>query len=125
MRLARATSSFVLVLTVVTVYYSKSQLAIEYAHRVREASPSTWVLWIHASSAARFELSVRDTLEQLKVPGRAELGANVFQLFRSWLRDERRGKWLIILHNVDDARFLPRASRVHRAGHKRKSDRSA
>ncbi|TKA24288.1 hypothetical protein B0A54_17934 [Friedmanniomyces endolithicus] len=84
----------------------KSQLAIEYAHRVREASPSTWVLWLHASSAARFELSVRDTLEQLKVPGRAEAGANVFQLFRSWLRDEKRGKWLIILDNVDDARFL-------------------
>lgn len=64
------------------------------------------MLWIHASSAARFESSVRDTLEQLKVPGRTEAGANVFQLFRNWLRDGKRGKWLIILDNVDDACFL-------------------
>lgn len=73
---------------------------------MREASPSTWVLWLHASSAARFELSVRDTLEQLKVPGRTEAGANVFQLVRSRLRDGKSGKWLIVLDNVDDARFL-------------------
>jgi tetratricopeptide (TPR) repeat protein len=49
---------------------------------------------------------VRDNLEQLKVAGRADPGSNVFQLLRSWLRDEKRGKWLIILDNLDDARFL-------------------
>jgi hypothetical protein len=49
---------------------------------------------------------VRDTLEQLKVAGRAEPGANVFQLLRSWLCNEKRGKWLIILDILDDARFL-------------------
>ncbi|KAK3070886.1 hypothetical protein LTR53_009657 [Teratosphaeriaceae sp. CCFEE 6253] len=84
----------------------KSQLAIEHAHRVREASPSKWVLWTHASSSARFELSVRDALDQLKVPGREDPSANALKLFRSWLRDARNGEWLLILDNVDDARFL-------------------
>ncbi|KAK3073690.1 hypothetical protein LTR53_004504 [Teratosphaeriaceae sp. CCFEE 6253] len=84
----------------------KSQLAIEHAHRVTEASPLKWVLWIYASSAARFELSVRDALDQLKVPGREDPSAKALQLFRSWLRDARNGEWLLILDNVDDARFL-------------------
>ncbi|KAK3614866.1 hypothetical protein LTR22_027643 [Elasticomyces elasticus] len=86
--------------------FNKSQLAIEYAYRAREQSPLTWVLWIPTSSAARFELSIRDTLDQLRVSGRHDPQANVFQLFRSWLRDVRKGKWLLILDNLDDARFL-------------------
>ena len=84
----------------------KSQLAIDYAYQVRESSPSTWVLWIYASSAARFEQSVRKTLDDLKVPGRAEQAANVFRLLRNWLQDSRHGKWLLILDNVDDAQYL-------------------
>jgi len=73
---------------------------------VRESSPNTWVLWIHASGPARFELSVRDALDQLRVPGRDQPNANVFQLFRRWLRDVGKGKWLLILDNADDVRFL-------------------
>ncbi|KAK5694971.1 hypothetical protein LTR17_024732 [Elasticomyces elasticus] len=92
----------------------KSQLAIEYAYRVREKSPNTWVLWIYASSVARFEVSVRDALEQLKVPGRSEPKANVFQLFRSWLRDTKHGRWLIILDNADNAAFLVKPPPAHR-----------
>jgi hypothetical protein len=65
-----------------------------------------WVLWIHASSAARFELSVRDVLDRLKAPGRSDPEANVFQLFKTWLCDATKGKWLVVLDNADDDRFL-------------------
>jgi tetratricopeptide (TPR) repeat protein len=61
---------------------------------------------MHASSAARLEQSVRKTLEDLKVPGRASAAANALQLLRSWLIDSRNGKWLVILDNVDNAQFL-------------------
>ena len=64
------------------------------------------MLWLHASSAARFERSVRDTLDQLKVAGRKDAKADVFQLLRGWLRDAKRGSWLIVLDNADDVRFL-------------------
>ncbi|PVH91623.1 hypothetical protein DM02DRAFT_734103 [Periconia macrospinosa] len=37
----------------------KSQLAIEHGYRVEAASPDTWVFWVHASNAARFEQSYR------------------------------------------------------------------
>jgi hypothetical protein len=64
------------------------------------------VLWIHASSAARLEQSIRTNLDDLKVSGRADQGANVLQLLRGWLQDSKNGKWLLILDNVDDARYL-------------------
>lgn len=84
----------------------KSQLAIDYAYEVRDDSSSTWVLWLHASSAARLQQSIRKTLDDLKVPGRTEHAANVYQLLRSWLQNSRHGKWLLILDNVDDAQYL-------------------
>ena len=66
----------------------------------------TWILWIHASNGARFEQSVRGALDQLKVRGRQDPKANVFQLLRNRLCDMARGPWLVILDNADDARVL-------------------
>lgn len=64
------------------------------------------MLWLHASSSERLEQSVRDTVDQLKITGGGTSNTNVFQLFRSWLRDPRHGKWLLILDNVDDEHVL-------------------
>jgi hypothetical protein len=87
--------------------HSESQLAIEYAHRVKETSLDIFVLWLHASSTARFEHSVRDVLDQLKVPGRADPSANIYKLLRSWLREPKGNrKWLLILDNTDDPCFF-------------------
>ncbi|KAK8142848.1 hypothetical protein G3M48_008096 [Beauveria asiatica] len=84
----------------------KSQLAIEYAYRIRERSPDTWVFWIHASNGARFEQGFRDIATFVKIPGRQTPKANIFQLVHDWLRDESKGPWTIVLDNVDDASFL-------------------
>jgi hypothetical protein len=97
-------------------YGSKSQLAIEYAYRTRDRSPEIWVFWIHASNAARFEQSFRDTADRVKIPGRQNPTANIFRLVHDWLCDERKGKWLLILDNVDDARFLVDAQRTGQDG---------
>ncbi|GAB7336900.1 hypothetical protein MBLNU13_g01179t1, partial [Cladosporium sp. NU13] len=95
----------------------KSQLAIEYSHQVRTQSPETWVLWLYASNAARFEQSVRDTLDRLKVRGRQDAKANVFQLLHDWLCDGRSRPWLVVLDNADDARVLGGLPSAHeRAG---------
>ncbi|KAH8732075.1 hypothetical protein GQ44DRAFT_670901 [Phaeosphaeriaceae sp. PMI808] len=83
----------------------KSQLAIEYAYRTGERSPSTWVFWAHASNAARLEQSFRDIANYIKLPGRQNPKANIFQLLHDWLCDKRRN-WVLILDNVDDAGFL-------------------
>jgi tetratricopeptide (TPR) repeat protein len=86
--------------------HRKSQLAIEYAQEVRQQSPQTWVFWIHASSASRFDQSIRKITDRLKIPGRQDANADQLQLLQSWLQDEENGKWLVILDNVDDASFL-------------------
>ncbi|OQE16973.1 hypothetical protein PENSTE_c022G00411, partial [Penicillium steckii] len=84
----------------------KSQLAIEYSYQVRSKSPSTWVFWVHASNEARFEQSFRDIADQVKIYGRQDPKVNIFKLVENWLRDEKLGKWVCILDNVDDDKFL-------------------
>ncbi|KAJ6060334.1 hypothetical protein N7444_002188 [Penicillium canescens] len=79
----------------------KSQLAIEYSYQVRSKSPATWIFWVHASNEARFEQSFRDIADQVKITGRQDPQANIFKLVENWLRDEKRGKWVLILDNID------------------------
>lgn len=89
--------------------YSKSQLAIEYLYRIRDLSPTTRVFWVHASNAARFEQSYHDIADCVDIPERNVPGANVLQLVHNWLRDERNGKWVITIDNMDNADFLVEA----------------
>jgi hypothetical protein len=84
---------------------SKSQLAIEHAYRTHKQSPETWVFWVHASNAARFEQSFRDMADRVKIAGRRDPQANIFKLVHDWLCDCKQ-RWLLVLDNVDDARFL-------------------
>jgi ribosomal protein L14E/L6E/L27E len=84
----------------------KSQLAIEYCYQVRSKSPATWAFWVHASNEARFEQSFRDLADQVKIPGRQDPNNNIFKLVEIWLRDEKTGKWVCILDNIDDDRLL-------------------
>jgi hypothetical protein len=83
----------------------KSQLAIEHAYRTREQSPETWVLWVYASNAARFEQSFREIADSVKIAGRQDPQANILELVHDWLRGYKH-RWLLVLDNVDDARFL-------------------
>ncbi|KAK9846161.1 hypothetical protein MYU51_002992, partial [Penicillium brevicompactum] len=84
----------------------KSQLAIEYSYQVRSKSPATWIFWVHASNEARFEQSFRDLADQIKIPGRQDAKVNIFKLVENWLLDEKIGKWVCILDNVDDDQLL-------------------
>ncbi|CAN9251608.1 unnamed protein product [Alternaria alternata] len=84
----------------------KSQLAIEHGYRTAEQSPDTWVLWAHASNTARLEQSFREIADQVKVRGRKDPQADVFKLVHDWLRDEKNGRWLLVLDNADDAAVL-------------------
>ncbi|KAJ6788118.1 hypothetical protein PWT90_07393 [Aphanocladium album] len=84
----------------------KSQLAIEYAYRTQERFSDTWVFWVHASNSARFEQGFRDIATFVRLPGRQDPKANIFQLVQDWLLDKGNGSWVIILDNVDDASFL-------------------
>ncbi|OAL06354.1 TPR-like protein [Phaeosphaeriaceae sp. SRC1lsM3a] len=83
----------------------KSQLAIEHAYSTRDRSTETWVLWVHASNAARFEQSYREIADRVKILGRKEPKADIFKLVHDWLCSSKE-RWLLVLDNVDDAHFL-------------------
>lgn len=83
----------------------KSQLAVAYAYQAWDRSRQTWVFWVHASNAARFEQSYRDIADCVKIAGRQDPNANILKLVHDWLRSSKT-RWVLILDNVDDASFL-------------------
>jgi tetratricopeptide (TPR) repeat protein len=64
------------------------------------------VFWVHASSAARIEQGYRDIADQVRLAGRNDPQADVFKLVHNWLRNEKNGKWLLVLDNADEAAAL-------------------
>ncbi|KGO43730.1 hypothetical protein PEX1_088330 [Penicillium expansum] len=72
---------------------------------IRERSPSTWVLWVHASNAARFEESFWQIADRAKLPERQDPNLSIFKVVHDWLADAKQ-KWVMILDNVDDDQFL-------------------
>ena len=63
------------------------------------------MFWVHASSAARYEQGFRDVADRVKIVGRQDPQTNIFKLVHDWLYDSKQ-QWLLVLDNVDDARFL-------------------
>lgn len=72
------------------------------------------MFWVHASNVARFEQSYRDIANCVKVPGWQNPKADIFQLVHDWLQDNGKGRWFLILDNVDDAGFLLKAQSAGR-----------
>ena len=57
---------------------------------------------MHASNADRIEKDYREIAELVKIPGRTDPQNNILELVARWLRDEKRGRWLLVLDNADD-----------------------
>jgi tetratricopeptide (TPR) repeat protein len=74
------------------------------------------VFWVYASNAGRFEQSFRDIANCVKISGRQNPQANIFQLVHDWLRSDRNGEWVLILDNVDDAGLLVEAQSTGQDG---------
>ena len=80
----------------------KSQLAIEFAHRIAAGQPNTWVFWVHAGTQERVEEGFRTIADAVKLPGRNQPKADISQIVYSWLSNERNGRWMMILDSADD-----------------------
>lgn len=64
------------------------------------------MFWVHASTAARCEESLRNLADRAKIPGREDRNVNIFQLVGNWLQDGNIGPWILVLDNVDDDELL-------------------
>jgi hypothetical protein len=103
----------------------KSQIAIEYAYRVRKSAPQTWVFWVHASNAARFEQAYTNIAAKIELPGRDDPKADILRLVYYWLCDERNGRWLMILDNADDNRVFSTSADSDGVAHRAEASREA
>jgi hypothetical protein len=74
------------------------------------------VFWVHASNAARFEQSFHDIADCVKIAEQRDPQANVFKLVHDWLWGSK-GQWLLVLDNLDNARYLFEAPIIGRAQH--------
>ncbi|KFY74393.1 hypothetical protein V499_05575 [Pseudogymnoascus sp. VKM F-103] len=80
----------------------KSSIAIEYAVQLNRLQPSTWIFWVHGANSRRFKQSYREIANSLELPGRDNPQVNVVELVVQWLRNEKNGKWVMILDNADN-----------------------
>lgn len=73
--------------------------------------PDTWVFWVHASNAERFQQAYLEIATKLAIPELSDPKADVLRLVYDRLNDEAIGRWLMILDNADDAKlFFDRTS---------------
>lgn len=85
----------------------KTQIAVEYAARLRARAPDTWVFWVDARDAYGFTESYRNIARVAKIPGWEESKTDTLHnLVFEWLKKDQISPWLMILDNNDDADML-------------------
>ncbi|KAH7140533.1 hypothetical protein B0J13DRAFT_527257 [Dactylonectria estremocensis] len=83
----------------------KSQLAIEFAHQLEQTTPKgdqMRVFWVHAGTVVRVKESFQAIADAMKIPNRNQADTDIMQLVYSWLSNEAKGKWCMILDSADD-----------------------
>ena len=84
----------------------KSQLAIEFAHRISQARRGVWIFWIYAGTQGRVEEGFRTIAETVKLAGASDPKADIPLLVQNWLSNERNGRWIVVLDSADDREVL-------------------
>ena len=84
----------------------KSQLAIEFAHRISQARRGVWIFWIYAGTQGRVEEGFRTIAETVKLAGASDPKADIPLLVQNWLSNERNGRWIVVLDSADDREAL-------------------
>lgn len=77
----------------------KSQLAIQFADRIRQKSH---VFWVNATSRRSLEQSYRDIAESLGMDCAGDSLQVMLRRVASWLNREENGLWTVVLDNFDD-----------------------
>ena len=80
---------------------SKSQIALEYSYRFKEASPDASIFWIYTSTGVNFEQAYSRVAASCGIPKSDDTGRNSLQIIKDWLEDYYPLKWLMIIDNVD------------------------
>lgn len=78
----------------------KTQVALEMAHRVKEAMEDYSVIWMPAQTMAAFEQAAAELVQTLGInPG---FGENPSETLRAHLSSDASGPWFLVVDGVDD-----------------------
>ncbi|KAG5917963.1 hypothetical protein E4U42_007057 [Claviceps africana] len=81
----------------------KSQIALEFAYRTKARNPRCSVFWVPANDLASFEEAFLKIGRLLRVPGLDVYGADVKQLVKDALsNDKTLGPWLMVVDDIDE-----------------------
>ena len=83
----------------------KTQVALEFAYRVKESRPEYSIFWVPALSTETFELAYREIARRCSVRTNAE-EEDPKELVRRYLSTEAAWKWLLVVDNADDQEVL-------------------
>jgi tetratricopeptide (TPR) repeat protein len=81
----------------------KSQIAIAYIYWLRRQQLEMSTFWIHASTIDRFRQGYLEIAQRCQIPGVNDSNADILQLVKNWLLDEKNGEWLMVIDNADDS----------------------
>ncbi|KAH0593875.1 hypothetical protein MHUMG1_08197 [Metarhizium humberi] len=85
----------------------KTQIAVEFANRVKKRVPEIRIFWVIASSVTTFIQSYRDIAEDLKLPIETNSKADeILHLVHKWLYKGANAPWFLIIDSNDDAELL-------------------
>ena len=80
----------------------KTQLAIEFVHRVRTEDENVSVIWIPATNMESLEQSYRDVAQQLGISESEDHKTDVKKLVQQYLSKESASQWVLVFDNADD-----------------------
>ncbi|QLI68890.1 uncharacterized protein G6M90_00g061270 [Metarhizium brunneum] len=78
----------------------KTQVALEMAHRVKEAMEDYSVIWMPAQTMAAFEQAAAELVQTLGIS--SGLGENPPETLQAHLSSDASGPWFLVVDGVDD-----------------------
>ena len=80
----------------------KTQIALEFAHQLRERQPDCSVFWIPVTNVESMLEAYLAVGRQLRIPNLKQDKTDVQKLVQRQLSQESSGKWLLVFDNADD-----------------------
>ncbi|KAL2194472.1 hypothetical protein P885DRAFT_71243 [Corynascus similis CBS 632.67] len=84
----------------------KTQIALEYAYRLKRECSEMSVFWVHASNAERFRQAYTSIAQECRVPGYDDPKTDILTLVKKWLERKDCRRWLMVIDNADDTQLF-------------------
>ncbi|KAF2190064.1 FabD/lysophospholipase-like protein [Zopfia rhizophila CBS 207.26] len=95
----------------------KTQIALEFAHQLRERQPDYLVFWIPVTNVESMLEAYLEIGQQLQIPNLEQEKADVQKLVQRRLSQESSGRWLLVFDNADDTdMWMERANNTEDLG---------